>query len=83
MTESIQYHPLGYSECEKIRQINTSQYIGRAWREVDGVSLTIQISVAYPKVTTKTDVPSVRKPVPKFVVRFEVDTPEADNGLSF
>ncbi len=31
-------------ECGRIREIDTSQYIGRAWREVDGVRRLLEIN---------------------------------------
>lgn len=34
--ENIIYRPLELEECEKINHMNPKQYIGRAWREVNG-----------------------------------------------
>lgn len=44
MTDSIQYRSLEPSECERIREIDASQYIGKAWRRVDGELQLIEIN---------------------------------------
>lgn len=33
---SVIYRELSLEECEGIKEMNPSQYIGKAWREVDG-----------------------------------------------
>ncbi|MCY9531398.1 GNAT family N-acetyltransferase [Paenibacillus alvei] len=38
------YRSLTIDECERIQEINPSQYIKRAWREVDGVRQLIEIN---------------------------------------
>ncbi|SYX83013.1 GNAT family N-acetyltransferase [Paenibacillus alvei] len=38
------YRSLTMDECERIQEINPSQYIKRAWREVDGVRQLIEIN---------------------------------------
>jgi len=43
MLETIVYRQLAYHECGRIREIDASQYIGRAWREVDGVRQLVEI----------------------------------------
>lgn len=48
MTDSIAYRPLTLDECERIGEIDASQYIGRAWREVDGVRRLIDIDYLDP-----------------------------------
>lgn len=42
--ESITYRKLSLEECEKINEMNPSQYIGRAWREVEGKRQLIEIN---------------------------------------
>lgn len=42
--ESIIYRKLKVEECERINEINSSQYIGRAWREVDGERQLVEIN---------------------------------------
>lgn len=44
MDDNIQYHFLEYNECQRIREINASQYIGRAWRNVDGELCLVDIN---------------------------------------
>ncbi|MGL5087757.1 MAG: GNAT family N-acetyltransferase [Clostridium sp.] len=39
----IIYRKLKVDECERINEMNPSQYIGKAWREVDGVRKLIEI----------------------------------------
>ena len=48
MADNIQYRSLEYSECERIREIDASQYIGRAWREVQGSLQLINIDYLDP-----------------------------------
>lgn len=38
------YRTLEIDECNRIREINASQYIGRAWRNVDGCSQLVEIN---------------------------------------
>ena len=39
---------LEIGECDRIREIDASQYIGRAWREVDGVRQLVEIDYLDP-----------------------------------
>ena len=48
MDENIQYRFLEYNECQRIREINASQYIGRAWRNVDGELRLVDINYQDP-----------------------------------
>lgn len=40
----MEYRILKIEECEKIKEMNPSQYIGRAWREVEGKSQLVDIN---------------------------------------
>ena len=42
--ESAIYRKLELEDCERINEINPSQYIGKAWREVEGVRQLIDIN---------------------------------------
>lgn len=42
--ENIVYRKLTPEECEKINEMNPSQYIGKAWREVDGKRQLVEIN---------------------------------------
>lgn len=42
--ENIIYRKLTVEECEKINEMNPSQYIGKAWREVDGKRQLVEIN---------------------------------------
>ena len=42
--ENITYRKLRISDCDKIKDIDASQYIGKAWREVDGKRKLIEIN---------------------------------------
>lgn len=42
--ENIKYRKLKVEECEKINEMNPSQYIGKAWREVDGKRQLVEIN---------------------------------------
>jgi len=44
MDKNIQYRFLEYNECHRIREINASQYIGRAWRNVEGELRLVDIN---------------------------------------
>ncbi len=44
----ILFRRLELGECERIREIDASQYIGRAWREVDGVRQLVEIDYLDP-----------------------------------
>ena len=44
MMDTIIYRQLRFDECERIREINASQYIYRAWREVDGARQLVEIN---------------------------------------
>lgn len=44
----ILYRKLEIGECERIQEIDASQYIGRAWREVDGVRQLVKIDYMDP-----------------------------------
>ena len=41
--KEIHYRNLNLDECEKIKEINPTQYIGKAWREIDGVHQLVNI----------------------------------------
>jgi GNAT superfamily N-acetyltransferase len=41
---SIVYRRLALEECERIKEMNASQYIGKAWREVDGKRQLVEIN---------------------------------------
>ena len=45
---NIKYRRLDISECLKIREIDASQYIGQAWREVDGKRQLVKIDYYEP-----------------------------------
>ena len=40
----IVYRPLVRNECHRIKEIDASQYIGRAWREVNGSRQLVEIN---------------------------------------
>lgn len=42
--ENIIYRKLTANECEKINEMNPSQYIGKAWREVNGKRQLVEIN---------------------------------------
>ena len=44
----ILYRPLGITEAERIREIDASQFIGRVWRDVDGVKRLVEINYQDP-----------------------------------
>lgn len=44
----ILYRKLEIGECERIREIDASHYIGRAWREVDGERQLVEIDYLDP-----------------------------------
>lgn len=48
MVENITYRRIDIEECDKIKQINASQYIGKAWREVNGKRQLIAINYQDP-----------------------------------
>lgn len=48
MADTIEYRPLELTECERIREIDASQYIGRAWRRVGGVLRLVDINYLDP-----------------------------------
>lgn len=39
----VKYQPLELNECSRIKEINASQFIGRAWRNVDGRRQLVEI----------------------------------------
>jgi N-acetylglutamate synthase-like GNAT family acetyltransferase len=41
---NIEYRNLSITECDKLNEMNPSQYIGKAWREVDGKRQLIEIN---------------------------------------
>jgi len=45
---TITYRSLKLNECERIKEINASQFIGRAWREVNGIRKLIDINYQDP-----------------------------------
>lgn len=44
LINDVVYRQLEYNESERIREINASQYIGRAWRMVDGIRQLVEIN---------------------------------------
>ena len=48
MLEDITYRQLNYCECERIREIDASQYIGRTYREVNGIRQLVEINYQDP-----------------------------------
>ena len=42
--ENITYRKLTVEECERIKEMNPSQYIARAWRELDGKRQLVEIN---------------------------------------
>jgi len=42
--ENIIYRKLTVEECERINEMNPSQYIGKAWREVNGKRQLVEIN---------------------------------------
>lgn len=42
--ENITYRRLNISDCEKIKDLDASQYIGKAWREIDGKRELVEIN---------------------------------------
>ena len=42
--ENIVYRKITARECEQINEMNPSQYIGKAWREVDGKRQLVEIN---------------------------------------
>lgn len=47
--EAITFRTLEKNECERILEINASQYIGRAWREVNGKRQLVEINYQDPE----------------------------------
>ena len=45
---TIEYRNLNLNESERIREIDASQFIGRAWREVNGIRQLIEINYQDP-----------------------------------
>lgn len=45
---NISYRILELEECEKIKEIDASHYIGKAWREIDGKRQLIEINYQDP-----------------------------------
>ncbi|WP_454054898.1 hypothetical protein [Clostridium sp. Marseille-Q7071] len=41
---NVIYRKLNLEECEYIKQMNPSQYIGKAWREVEGKRKLVEIN---------------------------------------
>ena len=48
MIENVLFRQLRGNECERIREIDASQYISRAWRYVDGVRKLVSINYQDP-----------------------------------
>jgi N-acetylglutamate synthase-like GNAT family acetyltransferase len=46
--ENIIYSKLNLEDCERLKEINASQYIGKAWREVDGRRQLVEINYQDP-----------------------------------
>lgn len=40
----IEYREMSMEECDRISEIDPSQYIGKAWREVEGERLLVEIN---------------------------------------
>lgn len=40
----VLYRTLELEECDRIREVDASQYIGRAWRNVDGYRQLVEIN---------------------------------------
>ena len=40
----VLYRTLELDECDRIREVDASQYIGRAWRNVDGYRQLVEIN---------------------------------------
>ena len=47
MTDLI-YRQLSLDECERIKEMDASQYVGKAWREVDGKRQLVEINYQDP-----------------------------------
>ena len=65
---NIKYRRLDISECLKIREIDASQYIGQAWREVDGKRQLVKIDYYEPDLPNGFDAhlsKLLRLPIPK------------------
>ena len=45
---NIIYRQLDITEAERIKEIDASQYIGRAWREVNGIHQLVEINYQDP-----------------------------------
>lgn len=41
---NVEYRELSVEDCERINDMNPSQYIGRTWREVNGVRQLVEIN---------------------------------------
>lgn len=48
MSETIQYRIMEHGNCECIRQMDGSQYIGRAWRNINGELRLVDINYQDP-----------------------------------
>ena len=42
--KEIYYRKLNLNECDKIKEINPTQYVGKAWREVEGIRQLVNIN---------------------------------------
>ena len=48
MLNDVSFRQIELNECERIREIDASQYIGRAWREVNGIRQLVEINYLDP-----------------------------------
>jgi GNAT superfamily N-acetyltransferase len=46
--KEVEYRKLAIEECDKLKEMNASQYVGRAWREVDGKRKLVDINYQDP-----------------------------------
>ena len=47
--KEITYRQLRFEEAERIKEIDASQFIGRAWRDIDGVKQLVEINYQDPE----------------------------------
>ena len=43
----LTYRQLSVNECERMKEMDASQYVGKAWREVDGERVLVEIGRAH------------------------------------
>ena len=44
----LTYRQLSVNECERMKEMDASQYVGKAWREVDGERVLVEINYQDP-----------------------------------